>query len=172
MLICRLRGWASQGAGGEGAGGEGPAPVKRLECRGLTRDDVQVKFVRSGGAGGQNVNKVSTKADIRLNVYDAEWIPEEAREALLEMEANRINNAGELVVASEKTRTQKGNLEDALRKMQKLIEKAVDRVQPKEPNVEKQKRMKKILAKARERKKVDKKRASEKKASRRQKNFD
>ena len=162
-----MRGWASQGAGGEG-----PVPVKRLECRGLTRDDVQVKFVRSSGAGGQNVNKVSTKADIRLNVYDAEWIPEEAREALLEMEANRINNAGELVVASDKTRTQKGNLEDALRKMQKLIEKAVDRVQPKEPNVEKQQRMKKILAKARERKKEDKKRASEKKASRRQKNFD
>ena len=75
--------------------------------RQVERGDVEVKFVRSSGPGGQNVNKVSTKADLRLNVFDAEWLPEEVRMALLDMEANRVNSAGELVVQSDRTRTQK-----------------------------------------------------------------
>jgi len=53
------------------------------------------------------VNKVSTKADLRFNVLDAEWLPEEVRMALLDMEANRVNSVGELVVQSDRTRTQK-----------------------------------------------------------------
>jgi peptidyl-tRNA hydrolase ICT1 len=80
------------------------------------------------------VNKVSTKADMRFNVLDAEWLPEEVRMALLDMEANRVNSVGELVVQSDRTRTQKGNLEDALRKLQAMIEAAVVEVTPKERN--------------------------------------
>jgi peptidyl-tRNA hydrolase ICT1 len=43
---------------------------------------VQVSFARAGGAGGQHVNKVSTKAEVRFHVASASWLPEHAREAL------------------------------------------------------------------------------------------
>lgn len=118
------------------------------------------------------MNKVSTKADLRLNVFDAEWLPEEVRMALLDMEANRVNSAGELVVQSDRTRTQKGNLEDALRKLQVMIDAAVVKVTPKEKNPEKEKRVKKLKAKAKERRLDNKKRHSQKKSLRRQKDFD
>ncbi|KAJ8601434.1 hypothetical protein CTAYLR_005920 [Chrysophaeum taylorii] len=55
-----------------------PPPPPPLTCRPVTFDDVDIKFARSGGAGGQNVNKVETKAELRLNLYTAWWIPDKA----------------------------------------------------------------------------------------------
>jgi len=45
-------------------------------------EDVDISFARSGGAGGQNVNKVNTKADIRLNVDKIGWLDDDMKEAL------------------------------------------------------------------------------------------
>ncbi|KAK6783191.1 hypothetical protein RDI58_020988 [Solanum bulbocastanum] len=87
----------------------------------ITLDHVTVNFARSGGPGGQNVNKVNTKVDMRFNVENAYWLSDRVREKILQMEKNRINKDGELVISSTKTRTQKGNIEDALSKLQVLI---------------------------------------------------
>uniref|UniRef100_M0ZXD5 Immature colon carcinoma transcript n=1 Tax=Solanum tuberosum TaxID=4113 RepID=M0ZXD5_SOLTU len=87
----------------------------------ITLDHVTVNFARSGGPGGQNVNKVNTKVDMRFNVEKAYWLSDRVREKILQMEKNRINKDGELVISSTKTRTQKGNIEDALSKLQVLI---------------------------------------------------
>ncbi|XP_039123143.1 uncharacterized protein LOC120259574 isoform X2 [Dioscorea cayenensis subsp. rotundata] len=84
----------------------------------ITLDHVTVSFARSGGPGGQNVNKVNTKVDMRFNVKNAHWLSERVRERIFQMEKNRINKDGEIVISSTKTRTQKGNIEDALEKLQ------------------------------------------------------
>nr|GMD99939.1 peptidyl-tRNA hydrolase ICT1, mitochondrial [Ipomoea batatas] len=90
----------------------------------ITIDHVTLNFARSSGPGGQNVNKVNTKVDMRFNVQNAHWLSERVRERIIQMEKNRINKDGELVISSTKTRTQKGNIEDALSKLQAIIDAA------------------------------------------------
>ncbi|CAN4077891.1 unnamed protein product [Withania somnifera] len=131
----------------------------------ITLDHVTVQFARSGGPGGQNVNKVNTKVDMRFNVKNAYWLSDRVREKILQMEKNRINRDGELVISSTKTRTQKGNIEDALSKLQAIID-AASYVPP-PPSEEQVKRITKLAAIG-ERKRLDNKKAqSQKKAMRR-----
>ncbi|XP_020539727.1 peptidyl-tRNA hydrolase ICT1, mitochondrial isoform X2 [Jatropha curcas] len=109
----------------------------------ITIDHVTVSFARSGGPGGQNVNKVNTKVDMRFNVKDAYWLSERVRERIMQMEKNRINKDGEIVISSTKTRTQKGNIEDALTKLQAIID-AASYVPP-PPSEEQKKKIAKLI---------------------------
>jgi peptidyl-tRNA hydrolase ICT1 len=65
---------------------------------------LQFNFSRSSGPGGQNVNKVNTKAEIRFHVMSANWIPQEVRKRLSEYQVGKINNDGELVITSQEQR--------------------------------------------------------------------
>lgn len=83
---------------------------------------VDITFVRSSGAGGQNVNKVSTKVEVRLHVpTSGGWIPSEVIHRLLDQQANRISKEGILTVTSQEYRTQGQNKKDALDKLKVLI---------------------------------------------------
>ncbi|CAI9274310.1 unnamed protein product [Lactuca saligna] len=139
-------------------GGDEPIPK-------ITLDHVNVSFARSGGPGGQNVNKVNTKVDMRFNVKAAYWLRDRVREKILQMEKNRINKDGELVISSTKTRTQKGNIEDALEKLQAIID-AASYVPP-PPSEEQVKKITKIAAVAEQKRLQGKKVISQKKAFRR-----
>ncbi|TVU47737.1 hypothetical protein EJB05_07346 [Eragrostis curvula] len=138
--------------------GSDPAPK-------ITLDHVTVNFARSGGPGGQNVNKVNTKVDMRFNVKEAHWLGERIKERILQMEKNRINKDGELVISSTKTRTQKGNIEDALQKIQAIID-AASYVPP-PPTEDQKKKIEKIAAAAERKRLQNKKVISQKKEFRR-----
>jgi peptidyl-tRNA hydrolase ICT1 len=62
-------------------------------------------LVRSSGPGGQNVNKVATKVEIRFNVSKAsEWLEQDVLERFMKVERNRISKLGDYIVTSDKTR--------------------------------------------------------------------
>ncbi|XP_065858014.1 uncharacterized protein [Euphorbia lathyris] len=134
----------------------------------ITIDHVNVSFARSGGPGGQNVNKVSTKVDMRFNVQNAYWLSERIREKIMQTEKNRINKEGEIVISSTKTRTQKGNIEDALAKLQAIID-AASYVPP-PPSEEQKKKIAKMAAIGEQKRLKSKKALSDKKAFRRSRN--
>ncbi|KAL6979685.1 peptidyl-tRNA hydrolase [Sarracenia purpurea var. burkii] len=144
----------------ERAASAGNEPVPKI-----TLDHVTVNFARSGGPGGQNVNKVNTKVDMRFNVRNAYWLSERIRERIMQMEKNRINKDGELVISSTKTRTQKGNIEDALEKLQAIID-AASYVPP-PPSEEQVKKIAKLAAIGEQKRLQTKKALSQKKAFRR-----
>ncbi|CAJ1081116.1 peptidyl-tRNA hydrolase ICT1%2C mitochondrial [Xyrichtys novacula] len=99
-------------------------PVERLT----------VSYSRSSGPGGQHVNKVSTKAEVRFHVLTAEWISEDVRQNIFEKNKNRINKAGELLITSELSRSQHRNLADCIEKISAIIAEASET--PYEPTAE------------------------------------
>ena len=91
----------------------------------IPRREIQFTFVRSSGPGGQNVNKVASKAVLRWQVATSPSIPDHLRPRLISQLGRRMNDRGELVLASQRYRDQSKNIDDCLEKLCELVAAAV-----------------------------------------------
>jgi ribosome-associated protein len=89
--------------------------------------ELSIAFARSGGPGGQNVNKVSSKVDLRWNPTTSAALTTDDRALLLEKLANRLTTEGELIVTSTLTRDQIKNRDDAASKLALIVRSALFR---------------------------------------------
>ena len=87
----------------------------------LLDDELEEKFIRSGGPGGQNVNKVSSAVQLRFNVRLSPSLPERVREKILNSGDSRLTNDGELILVAARHRTQEANRRDALERLKEII---------------------------------------------------
>jgi ribosome-associated protein len=87
----------------------------------IPRSELRFSYVRSSGPGGQNVNKVASKAVLRWAVARSDAISDEVRERFLNRFHRRINDRGELVIASQRYRDQAKNVDDCLAKLREMV---------------------------------------------------
>jgi ribosome-associated protein len=83
-------------------------------------EEIRFRAIRAQGAGGQNVNKVSTAIHLRFDVQSSS-LPERYKQKLLELSDQRLNTDGEIVIKAQRYRSQEKNRADALARLAELI---------------------------------------------------
>ncbi|MFN6539191.1 MAG: alternative ribosome rescue aminoacyl-tRNA hydrolase ArfB [Nostoc sp. EkiNYC01] len=90
----------------------------------ITDNELEISAIRSQGAGGQNVNKVSTAIHLRFDI-EASSLPAFYKEQLLKLKDRRITQGGVIVIKAQEHRSQEQNREEALERLKQLILSAV-----------------------------------------------
>lgn len=89
------------------------------------KDEFIFQATRSSGPGGQNVNKVSSKVELRFNYLNSAWLNEEEKALIASKLVNKINNLGEIVLTAQTDRSQLKNKEIVIEKFYSLLERVL-----------------------------------------------
>jgi ribosome-associated protein len=90
----------------------------------LDENELQWEFTRSGGPGGQNVNRLETAVQLRFDAANSPSLPADVRRRLLALRDHRLLDSGEVLINSSRFRSQGKNREDALERLVEMIRKA------------------------------------------------
>jgi ribosome-associated protein len=100
---------------------------------GIGDDELDERFIRASGPGGQNVNKLSTAVQLRFDVRGSPSLPDAVRARLERLAGRRLTNDGVLIITAQRYRTQERNRQDALDRLVELIQRAAVAPIPRRP---------------------------------------
>ena len=104
--------------------------IKITNSKFLNEDEIEVRFIRSSGPGGQHVNKVESAVQIRFDAKACDFIDSEMYNRLRKLSGSRMTIDGVIVITSSETRSQTRNREDALERLVGLLKESAIKPKP------------------------------------------
>ncbi len=96
----------------------------------IAEDEIEERFVRASGPGGQHVNKTSSAVELRFDVLNSPSLPDEVKARLIRLAGSRMTLDGVLVLFAQGTRSQEMNRQDARTRLAALVLRATEKPRP------------------------------------------
>ncbi len=107
-----------------------PGMIQITDTIAIDEREIDERFVRASGPGGQNVNKVATAVKLRFDARNSPSLPDHVRERLIALGGRRVTRDGVVVIAAQRFRSQEQNRVDALARLVGMIAQAAARPKP------------------------------------------